>query len=204
MLEQFQLSPGRTGWNAIEKIEEKCPRKRRNWPCLNATAPFVDSTVEIAPSLDHSLDWPKESAHSISSGSGYGSRAATLRVHFVAAPVFGFLIAAAHRELAPAFDPVSAAAVTILVMLLDALLVAPFLEHNYGMFRSLIGAWLPFVAVIAAGSAAGTLARGESTVSRSQRNGGNGADGPSRGDACLHGSAVTRRRASRFSRQPSP
>ena len=44
----------------------------------------------------------------------------TLRVHLIAAPIFAFLVAAAHRELAPQFDPLlRAAAITIIVMSLD-------------------------------------------------------------------------------------
>ena len=51
----------------------------------------------------------------------------TLRVHLVAAPIFAFLVAAVHRGLAPEFDPpLRAAEITIVVMLLDALVVAPF------------------------------------------------------------------------------
>jgi hypothetical protein len=86
---------------------------------------------------------------------------ATLRIHLVAAPVLAFLAAAAHGELAPTFDPLlRAAAITILVMLLDALVVAPLFERSYAMFRSLIGTWLPFAAIFAACWAAGALARG--------------------------------------------
>ncbi len=85
----------------------------------------------------------------------------TLRVHLVAAPVLAFLAAAAHKELAPIFDPVlRAAAITIIVMLLDALVVAPLFERSYAMFRSVIGTWLPFVAIFAACWAAGVLAQG--------------------------------------------
>jgi hypothetical protein len=59
----------------------------------------------------------------------------------------------------PEFDPpLRAAAITIIVMLLDALVVAPFFERSYGMFRSVIGTWLPFVAIFAAAWAAGVLA----------------------------------------------
>ena len=80
----------------------------------------------------------------------------TLRVHLVAAPIFAFLVAAAHRELAPAFDPLlRAAALTVIVMLLDALVVAPFFERSYVMFKSVIGTWLPFAAIFAAAWAAG-------------------------------------------------
>jgi len=84
----------------------------------------------------------------------------TLRVHLVAAPIIPFLVAAAHEELAPGFDPLlRAAAFTIIVMLLDALVVAPLFERSYAMFRSVTGTWLPFVAIFAACWAAGVLAR---------------------------------------------
>jgi hypothetical protein len=83
----------------------------------------------------------------------------TLRVHLVAAPIFAFLVAAAHAALAPGFDPLSrAAAITITVVLLDALVVAPLFERSYAMFRSVIGTWLPFVAIFAAAWAAGVVA----------------------------------------------
>src|SRR5208283_2229068 len=76
------------------------------------------------------------------------SQETTLRVHLVAAPVLAFLAAWVHTELAAGFDPLlRAAAITIIVMLLDALVVAPFLERSYAMFRSFIGTWLPFVAI---------------------------------------------------------
>jgi hypothetical protein len=85
----------------------------------------------------------------------------TLRVHLIAAPIIAFLVAAAHKELAPGFDPLlRAAAITIIVMLLDALVVAPFFERSYAMFRSFIGTWLPFVAIFAACWAAGVSALG--------------------------------------------
>jgi hypothetical protein len=89
------------------------------------------------------------------------SQETTLRVHLVAAPVFAFLVAAAHRELAPAFDPLlRAAAITAIVMLLDALVVAPLFERSYAMFRSVIGTWLPFVAIFLAAWTAGALPHG--------------------------------------------
>ena len=84
----------------------------------------------------------------------------TLRVHLIAAPIIAFLVAAAHKQLAPGFDPLlRAAAITIIVMLLDALVVAPLFERSYAMFRSVIGTWLPFVAIFAAAWAAGVLTR---------------------------------------------
>jgi hypothetical protein len=86
------------------------------------------------------------------------SQETTLRVHLVIAPLLALLVAAVHKELAPAFDPLlRAASITIVVMLLDALVVAPFFERSYAMFRSLIGTWLPFVAIFAACWIAGAL-----------------------------------------------
>ena len=84
---------------------------------------------------------------------------ATLRVHLVAAPILAFLVATLHRELAPEFDPLlRAAAITIVVMLLDALVVAPLFERSYAMFRSVIGTWLPFFTIFAAAWFAGVVA----------------------------------------------
>ncbi len=85
----------------------------------------------------------------------------TLRVHLIAAPIIAFLVAAVHRELAPEFDPLlRAAAITIIVALLDALVVAPLFERSYAMFRSVIGTWLPFASIFAAAWAGGVLAPG--------------------------------------------
>ena len=85
----------------------------------------------------------------------------TLRVHLAAAMIFAFLGAAAHRAVAPDFDPLlRAAAITTIVMLLDALVVAPLFERSYAMFRSVIGTWLPFAAIFSACWAAGVLAGG--------------------------------------------
>ncbi len=85
----------------------------------------------------------------------------TLRVHLLAAPIFAFLVAVAHRELAPQFNPLlRAAALTIIVMSLDALVVAPLFERSYAMFRSVVGTWLPFLAIFAAAWAAGVVVPG--------------------------------------------
>jgi len=84
-----------------------------------------------------------------------------LRVHFVAAPVLAFLVAAVHKELAPAFDPaLRAVAITGIVMALDAFVLAPLFERSFAMFRSVIGTWLPFAAIFAATWAAGVMVSG--------------------------------------------
>jgi len=83
---------------------------------------------------------------------------AALRVHLVAAPVIAFLLSALHEWLAPEFSAVLRAAVmTGLVMILDAVVVAPVFERSYAMFHSVIGTWLPFAAIFVASFAAGIL-----------------------------------------------
>jgi Na+-transporting NADH:ubiquinone oxidoreductase subunit NqrD len=81
-----------------------------------------------------------------------------LRVHLVAAPVAAFLVATVHRLLVPAFDSLLRAAVmTAVIIVLDAVLVAPLFERSYAMFRSLIGTWIPFALIFLASWAAGIL-----------------------------------------------
>ena len=82
----------------------------------------------------------------------------TLRVRLVAAPVLAFLAATVHAALAPNFDPLTrAAAMRLIVVGLDALVVAPIIERSYAMFRSVVETWLPFAAIFAAAWAAGLL-----------------------------------------------
>jgi hypothetical protein len=81
----------------------------------------------------------------------------TLLVHLFAAAAFAFAAAAAHKLLAPDFDPVVRAAVmTALIVALDALVVAPLFERSYAMFRSALGTWIPFAAIFVASWAAGS------------------------------------------------
>ena len=81
-----------------------------------------------------------------------------LLVHLAAAPVFAFIVSAAHKMLAPEFGSVLRATVlTGLIVILDAVVVAPFFERSYMMFRSVTGTWLPFAAIFLASLVAGTL-----------------------------------------------
>jgi hypothetical protein len=83
----------------------------------------------------------------------------TLYVHLAAAPVIAFLMTLVHAALAPDFGPLlRAIALTSLVIVLDAVVVAPIFERSYAMFRSFIGTWLPFAAIFLASWAAGALA----------------------------------------------
>ena len=80
----------------------------------------------------------------------------TLRVHLAAAPFIAFAVSAIHKLLAGDFNPVLRAMVlTGLVIVLDAAVVAPFLERSYAMFRTFIGTWIPFAAIFLASLLAG-------------------------------------------------
>jgi Na+-transporting NADH:ubiquinone oxidoreductase subunit NqrD len=82
----------------------------------------------------------------------------TLRVHLAAAPIISFVVSAMHKIIAPDFGVVLRAIVlTGLVVMLDAVVVAPLFERSYAMFRSLMGTWLPFAAIFFASVAAGLL-----------------------------------------------
>ena len=76
----------------------------------------------------------------------------------MAAPIFSFVASIAHALIVPEFNPLlRAAMMTGLIVLLDAVLVAPMLERSFAMFRSLIGTWAPFLAIFLASWAAGHL-----------------------------------------------
>jgi hypothetical protein len=82
----------------------------------------------------------------------------TLHVHLAAAPAIAFLVSAIHKLLAAEFNPVLRAMVlTGIVVILDAVVVAPIFERSYAMFRSFIGTWMPFAAIFLASCAAGFL-----------------------------------------------
>lgn len=92
----------------------------------------------------------------IAAGRRIWSLRTTLIVHLFAATAFAFAAGAAHKALAPGFDPVArAAAMTGAIIALDALVVAPLFERSYAMFRSALGTWIPFAAIFAASWAAG-------------------------------------------------
>jgi hypothetical protein len=93
---------------------------------------------------------------------GFGRRLigldATLRLHLIMAPVFSFCVTLVLGRLAPAPDSLlRAIVITAVVIVLDAAIVAPFIEKSYAMFRSLIGTWIPFVLIFLASWAAGSM-----------------------------------------------
>jgi len=74
-----------------------------------------------------------------------------LLVHAVAAPLIFGVLAYAHARQLAFLPPLPTAAVLVgVVILMDAGVVAPFLEHSFAMFRSPIGTWIPFALIFAA------------------------------------------------------
>jgi hypothetical protein len=83
---------------------------------------------------------------------------ATLLLHLIMAPVFSFCVTLILDRFAPTPQPLSRAIViTAIVIVLDAAVVAPFIEKSYAMFGSLIGTWIPFVLIFLASWAAGLV-----------------------------------------------
>jgi len=92
---------------------------------------------------------------------------AAVAIHLAAAPFIG---AAVTRLLwrHPRHPGVAATAVTVAgtAALLDAILVAPFIERSYAMFASPAGTWIPLALILAASAAtAARLARRRATSS---------------------------------------
>ena len=79
------------------------------------------------------------------------SMEATLLIHAVVAPlVFGLLTWLFFRWF-PASSALAVALTMVAVVVgLDALLVAPFLERSYAMFGSVLGTWVPFASIFGA------------------------------------------------------
>ena len=69
-------------------------------------------------------------------------------VEVVTAPALSAVATTAHRILAPGFSPLVRAAVLVaIVIALDALIVAPFIERSAAIFRSPALTWLPFALI---------------------------------------------------------
>jgi hypothetical protein len=65
-----------------------------------------------------------------------------------------------HSQIAGCGFQLSAAChgvLTGLVVILDAVMVAPIFERSHAMFRSFNGTWIPFAAILLARLAAGIL-----------------------------------------------
>ena len=82
----------------------------------------------------------------------------TLIVHLFAAPAIALLGGRRSQAAGAGLRRrTRAAAMTGLIVALDALVVAPLFERSYAMFRSALGTWIPFAAIFLACWAAGAL-----------------------------------------------
>ncbi len=84
----------------------------------------------------------------------------TLIVHAVVAPLSFALLTWLYFRLFPSSSSLRVAFTMLAVVIgMDALLVAPFLERSYAMFTSVLGTWLPFASIFAASLLVGHAAR---------------------------------------------
>ncbi len=82
----------------------------------------------------------------------------TLRVHAVAVPVVFGLVAAHYFWRCAYTGPLTTATVFLaFAMAMDGLVVAPFAEHSYEMFSSVLGTWIPFGLIFAATFGVGSV-----------------------------------------------
>jgi menaquinone-dependent protoporphyrinogen oxidase len=80
-----------------------------------------------------------------------------LAVHAILAPVIFVLVARHYFRARGAREPVfTAFAFVVTVAVLDVTVIAGFIQHNFAMFRSIAGIWLPLALIFLA-----TLATGE-------------------------------------------
>jgi hypothetical protein len=83
-----------------------------------------------------------------------------LVVHAIAAPLAFAVLTWDHVKRFPTSSPSGTALIMVaLVIGLDALVVAPFLERSYDMFRSPLGTWLPFALILVASYSAARVTR---------------------------------------------
>jgi hypothetical protein len=75
----------------------------------------------------------------------------TLIVHAIMAPLIFFVVSYIYfRRFHYTQALKTALAFVFFVMAIDAGIVAPFIEKSYGMFKSILGTWLPFTLIFAA------------------------------------------------------
>lgn len=82
----------------------------------------------------------------------------TLIIHALAAPLFAAAVSLLYFKKFRYTSPLRTALFfLILVMAMDAFLVAPVFEKSYAMFRSALGTWLPFLLIFSATFFTGVL-----------------------------------------------
>lgn len=93
-------------------------------------------------------------------GRQFFSMETTLAIHAVGAPLgFGAISFFYHRKFLHARPVATGIAFLGIVVALDLLVVAVFIERSFAMFRSALGTWLPLLLIFAATYSAGQAVR---------------------------------------------
>jgi hypothetical protein len=88
----------------------------------------------------------------------------TLILHAVVAPLAFAALAWRYVRAYPRASSVAVSGTMFSVVVgLDAFFVAPFLEHSYAMFHSVLGTWIPFGLILVASYAGARSAGSRST-----------------------------------------
>jgi hypothetical protein len=83
----------------------------------------------------------------------------TLIIHAIGAPVIFSVITLVYFRFFGYTSPLQTAAIFFsLVVLLDASVIAPFVEKSFGMFASVLGTWIPFALIFIAAYVTGLWA----------------------------------------------
>jgi len=71
-----------------------------------------------------------------------------LIIHAIVAPIFAFIVSLFYYKKFNYTTPIWTAIIFLLVVIaMDAGLVAPVFEKSYDMFRSMLGTWIPFTLI---------------------------------------------------------
>ena len=94
----------------------------------------------------------------ISIGRSITTMEMTLLIHLIAAPIITMLVSIFYFKKYNFTSPLVTAIIFLaFVIIMDAGIVATFLEKSYEMFRSIIGTWIPFVLIFLSASLTGIL-----------------------------------------------
>lgn len=103
-------------------------------------------------------------------GKSVTSEENTLLVHLVAVPVFFSLASLSYFSRFRYTSPLTTATTFLaFAILMDALVVAPLVEHSYKMFSSVLGVWIPFALIFASTFITGSVLRGGRALSPTDR-----------------------------------
>lgn len=83
-----------------------------------------------------------------------------LVIHAIGAPLFAAGVSAVYFVKFSYTKPLPTAIFFLLIiMIMDAGLVAPVFEKNYDMFRSILGTWIPFALILLSTCLTGILVK---------------------------------------------